>query len=573
MNRACVAVFTVMASTASVAFAQDRPSESEMFGGSSSESPPADSAPKSPNEKAEPTPTAASPAVVTPETTPTPALPPSKGASEANTSASGVDAPPKGNAESTRDTQILGTTETPMFTEETAPEDPLKVGSQLYLRTQSTASQDQNFTDFSFSAPSLVDLYLDARPNDRVRGFVLGRMAYDPTLPASASSPSTSGQALSATGSTAGSASLSSLFQQQTRDPKVYLDQLWLRFDIARRVFVTAGKQHVRWGTARFWAPTDYLHLRPRNPLDVFDARTGTTMLKLHLPIESKGWNFYAYGLTEGPDATSTLGRLGGAARAEFVIDTTEVGLGAMVQKGRKPKYAIDLSTGISDFDFYGEMALRYQDDIDRVRYDANATSPALPADPPTNLIPYIDTNQARTAYYAQVADAYYPTYRRQGIRPQAVGGVNYSRKYNDNDTFTLGAEYFYNPLGYNSPINYPGLVLPHSVPLHDSANFFYLGRHYAALYITFPAPYSLDNHTFTLSTIGNLSDKSFITRFDYSLIALTHIRFEAFVSGRYGNENGEFRFGIRSLQLGNLAPISRAAAFMDFGLALRVAI
>ena len=273
-------------------------------------------------------------------------------------------------------------------------------------------------------------------------------MAYDPTLPASASSPSSSGQALAATGSTAGSASLSSLFQQQTRDPKVYLDQLWLRFDIAHRLFVTAGKQHVRWGTARFWAPTDYLHLRPRNPLDVFDARTGTTMIKLHLPIESKGWNFYAYGLTEGPDATSTLGRLGGAARAEFVIDTTEVGLGAMAQKGRKPKYAVDLSTGISDFDFYGEMALRYQDDIDRVRYDANAISPAPPADPPTNLIPYIDTNQARTAYYAQVADAYYPTYRRQGIRPQAVGGVNYSRKYNDNDTFTLGAEYFYNPLG-----------------------------------------------------------------------------------------------------------------------------
>ncbi len=149
---------------------------------------------------------------------------------------------------------------------------------------------------------------------------------------------------------------------------------------------------------------------------------------------------------------------------------------------------------------------------------------------------------------------------------------MTYSRKYNDNDMFTVGAEYFYNGLGYHSPVVYPGLVLPHSVALADSANFFYLGRHYAALYATFPAPYSLDTHTFTLSTIGNLSDRSFITRLDYSLVVLTHVRFEAFVSGRYGNQNGEFRFGIQNLNLGGYL-FSRAPAIMDFGMAVRVAI
>ena len=438
-------------------------------------------------------------------------------------------------------------------------------GSSI-LRMQSTGSRGQRFTDFSFGSPSLADLYLDARPNDRVRGFVLARMLYDPTLPAS-SSNSYSISPVSASGSTSGTPSLSSLFQQQTRDPKVYLDQLWLKFDIAHRVFVTAGKQHVRWGTARFWAPTDYLHLRPRNPLDVFDARTGTTMVKLHLPVESKQWNFYAYGITEGEDATPTLGSLAGAARAEFVFDATEIGLGVFGQRDRKPKYAFDLSTGIGDFDFYGELALRYLDDIDRVRYDPNATIPAAPA-PPSYQTP----DETQLALLAQTVDAFYPVYRHHGIRPQAVGGVNYSRKYNDNDMFTVGAEYFYNGLGYHSPVVYPGLVLPHSVSLSDPANFFYLGRHYAALYITFPAPYFLDNHTFTLSTIGNLSDKSFITRLDYSLIALTHVRFEAFVSGRYGNENGEFRFGIGNLTFGKFT-FSRPPAFMDMGVALRVAI
>ena len=466
-----------------------------------------------------------------------------------------------------RDSQILGSQEaSPMFTEEAAPDDPLKIGGQLYLRTQSTGLQGQKFTDFSFSSPSLLDVYLDARPNDRVRGFVLGRMIYDPTLPASVTSTNYSAP-VSAIGSTSGSQSLSSLFQPQTRDPQVYLDQLWLRFDIAHQVFVTAGKQHVRWGTGHFWAPTDYLHLQPGNPLDVFDARTGTTMVKLHLPIESRGWNFYAYGVTENVDPTPTLGSLAGAARAEFVLDTTELGLGVFAQRDKRPKYAADLSTGIGDFDIYGELALRYLDDIDRVRYDPNATIPTYTAPAWQN------PSDARSAQFEQIVDVFYPVYRHQGIRPQVVGGANYSRKYNDNDMFTVGAEYFYNGLGYHSPVVYPGLVLPHSVGLSNSANFFYLGKHYAALYATFPAPYSLDTHTFTLSTIGNMSDKSFITRLDYSLIVLTHVRFEAFVSGRYGNQNGEFRFGIQNLNLGGGFVFNRAPAFMDFGVALRVAI
>jgi hypothetical protein len=445
-----------------------------------------------------------------------------------------------------------------MFNEEAAPEDPLKIGGQLYLRAQTTALRGQAPGDWSFGSPSLLDAYLDARPNDRVRGFVLGRMVFDPTLPASASN-SEAIRPVSATGGTAGSQSLSSLFAQPTRGPTVTLDQMWLRFDVAHTVFVTAGKQHVRWGTGHFWAPTDFLHLRPRNPLDVFDARTGTTMLKLHLPVESRAWNFYGYLLTEGNTSTPRLGRVAAATRAELVLGPAELGLGVLAQRPVKPKFAADLSFGIGDVDVYGELGLRSGNEIDRVRYEANPTIP----------------DQGTTAiadYLPQVVDAYYPVYRANGYKPQAVGGASYTRKYNDNDTFTVGGEYFYNALGYASPTAYPGLVLPHTVSLNDSANFFYLGRHYAAAYLSFPAPYSLDNHTFTLSTLGNLSDRSFITRFDYSLIALTHMRFEAFVSARYGNENGEFRFGVSPLSFAGI-PFDRAPALMDFGLALRIAI
>jgi hypothetical protein len=548
-----------------VAHAQDRPSEQDMFGGGppATPSPPAaQSSAASPSVAPPPNAAASSPSVA-----PDAAQVPSPAATSAAVAAApappaatvaGEPANPSGAAAESRDSQILGNSETAMFSEETAPDDPLKIGGQLYLRAQTTGSRGQAPGNWAFSAPSLLDVYLDARPNDRVRGFVLGRMVYDPTLPADASD-SESTNAISATGGTSGSQSLSSLFQQQTRGPTVSLDQLWLRFDIAHRVFVTAGKQHVRWGTGHFWAPTDFLHLRPRNPLDVFDARTGTTMLKLHVPVESRAWNFYGYLITESNTSTPTLGSVAAAARAELVLGPAELGLGTLAQRSQKPKFAADLSFGIGDIDVYGEVGVRSGDEIDRVRYDASAVVPP-------------GTSSETLDGLEQVVDAYYPVYRSRGYKSQVVGGASYSRKYNDNDLFTVGAEYFYNALGYSSPAAYPGLVFPHSTSLQDSANFFYLGRQYAALYVTFPAPYSLDNHTFTLSTLGNLSDRSFITRLDYSLIALTHLRFEAFASARYGNENGEFRFGVEHLVLGGV-DFSRAPALLDLGIALRIAI
>jgi hypothetical protein len=122
------------------------------------------------------------------------------------------------------------------------------------------------------------------------------------------------------------------------------------------------------------------------------------------------------------------------------------------------------------------------------------------------------------------------------------VLGANWSRKYNDNDLFTIGAEYFYNQPGVADPHLYPGLIFNTSNT--QMLNFFYIGRHYAALFASFPAPYSWNYTTFTLSTLGNLSDKSFVSRVDYSVTLLTHLTFEAFAGVHYGNRSGEFRAG-----------------------------
>jgi len=501
----------LVAVAAGPARADDRPSEQDLFGGGNS----------TPTQTRAPTPGPANAATPSPAT-PGPPAAASEKAAEGAAAAGGT----------TRDQELLGGGDEARFLADyVAPENPLQIGGQLYLRLQSTASGGQTPDQWSLSAPSLLDLYLDARPNPRVRGFILGRMSYDPTLspntPVLTSTTMMSGGAL-AGGNPTGFSTFST-----GRGPNTLLDQMWIRFDIFEKVFVTAGKQHVRWGTGHFWQPTDYLHQQKRNPLDVFDARPGTTMLKVNVPWEEKGWNFYGFAIAEDPNApTPTVGDVAGAFRVEAVVAGVELGADTYLRRGQNPRYGFDMSTGIYDFDVYADVAVRPGGDF--------------------------------LHYFPASGDFFGFT----GYETQAVGGITYSRKYNDNDMWTLGAEYFYNHPGYSgtgAPVQVisgaigcgqPGSSCTNpdvAANPFDALPFFYFGQHYAAVYLNLPAPYSWNYTTFTLSTLGNLSDRSFITRLDYSVTVLTHLTVQAFAGVHYGTIGGEFRLDIPPLVAGKI--------------------
>jgi hypothetical protein len=408
-----------------------------------------------------------------------------------------------------------------------------------------------------------LDVYLDARPNERVRGFALGRLSYDPMLPDSPTAVPSVGTSASDNGTT-GSASLASLFGVRTNAPRVLLDQLWLRFDLWRTLYVTAGRQHTRWGTARFWTPADLLHFQRRNPLDVFDARPGTDMLKVHLPIPSTAWNLYAFAIAGGHNDTPTLYSVSYAARAELVAGSNELGIGAVVRRGVKPKFAADLSMAVGPFDVYAEGSLVDADEIERVSYAPNAVLGDELAGPEAAMADRILTR------IRQAVETFYPAHRNGGYKPQVVGGLSFSQNYGENDSFTFGLEYFYNALGYADPNVYPGLLFPRIVRLQDPASFFYLGQHYAAAFLVLPSPFALDLHTFVLSTLCNISDRTCISRLDYTLQILTHLRFELFVAGVYGRRNGEFTFGIETPAIDEVR-LGRQPAIFNAGVALRI--
>lgn len=423
---------------------------------------------------------------------------------------------------------------------EGAREDPLKLGGLAYLRATTAWPRGVPPSRWALSAPLLTDLYVDVRPNDRVRAFVLGRLTFDPTIAADA--VDVGGRAV-----------------PQTR---TQLDQLWLNFDVARTVFVTAGKQHVKWGTGRFWNPTDWLHPVRRDPLAQFDARTGITMVKVHVPWEARGWNLYGVAVLDdlagrpvapnttitapSPGAQDALGHVGGGVRAEVVLGSVELGVDAVAQRGHKPRLGADCSFALGELDVHAEAALR-------TGKDAPRWTPAP-------------------------GGGWQPT-DWNFLTPAAVVGAEWSWKYSDEDLIRIGGEYSYDRAGYTDPHVYPVLVASPYAGTGDSrAAFtpFYLGRHYAGVYLNVPKPGRWNDTNFTLSVLANLSDGSAIARLDHSVLVNTYLTVETYVAGHLGTEGGEFRFGatIPPQSLGTFVipeELTIPTPVLDFGVALRV--
>lgn len=437
-------------------------------------------------------------------------------------------------------------TETPT---PTLTADPLTVGGLVYLRSEVSALEHQRAGSWSFRTPLLLDVYLDARLNAHARAYVRTRTSADPTQPPK------NGTALPASSSVAPGAALTA---NPEPGPTTVIDQLWIQFD-THSLFFTVGRQHDTWGTGRVWHPTDFLHQTPRNPLDIFDARTGTTMVKLQIPLPMLALNLSLYAVTENPGGTPSVSSLAGAARAQVMLGNAELSLGTLLRDGQAPRYAADLSLGIGPLDAYGEAAWRSGNEVDRVTRNEG----------------YVITEPAPSA--SELAEGVFPRYRSPGGKLQLLGGVSYPIAYGDNDSLDVTAEYFYNQLGYTNARPYLGLFIPRDKPLADPATPFYLGRHYAALSLGAERPFSWDLTSLRLTVLGNLSDRSWVTRLDYALTVASHVRLEALAALHLGAARGELRAGSSLTVLDaagtavSLAQFSRAPVLFDLGLALRV--
>ncbi len=393
-----------------------------------------------------------------------------------------------------------------------ASNDKLAVGGMLYLRFEYDIAERGDLAQYPIRSPNLLDVYLDARPTDRLRAYARARLLYDPTISSSSSGSTMAGAAMQPA-----QASQTLLFFSQQQQLEVLLDQLWLKLDIGRTVFVTLGRQRIKWGSGHTWNPTDFLNRERKNPLDIFDQRTGVNLVKVHLPLEKLGWNFYAIGTL---DESAKPEDVGGAFRAEVLINQTELAAGAAVRKDRPMRLGFDISSAIWDFDVHSELALLHE-----------VTSAFWKGE----LVPE----------HGITPDEYS---RKDDWIPQLVIGADIQLRYSEEDNVILGAEYFFNDAGYADEQLYPWLIYK------GDFTPFYMGRHYASIFALLAGPGSWDNTTFLLSGISNLSDGSVVLRLDYQVKVLTQLRLNLFGMWHTGSL-GEMRFGLEVAPIPVLIP------------------
>lgn len=393
-----------------------------------------------------------------------------------------------------------------------AAEDRLTLGGWAWFRLDGIAREGAAAEDLALSSPNLLDLFADARPNDRVRVYARARMRHDPTV-------------------RSGDVNTLGLVVEPT---SVAVDQLWVKGDIARDVFLTVGRQRIKWGAGRFWNPTDFLNQQVLDPLAPYDIRTGVGLLKVHVPFEKAGVNVYAVANVEG---AGSLGEVGGAGRIEWLIGSTELTASAAARKDQPLRLGGDLSSALGPFDVHVEGAVQHGVEAPfwrgRLDFDTLTTPTAVD--------------------------------RSDDWIGQIVAGAELGVRYNDEDSLYLGAEGFFNDAGYESDRLYPWLLF------QGQFTPFYLGRAYVGVYGFLPGPGRWDDHSFTASLLGNLSDRSFVARADHRATVLTHLSVNSYVAVHVGE--GELRFGLEVPPLPGLEDgLVVTAPVLDLGIGAALA-
>jgi hypothetical protein len=386
--------------------------------------------------------------------------------------------------------------------------DTLQVGGRLELRASTSQNESDKLAGSELRQLRQADVFFDTRPTKDMRAFLRAR--FHEQTPASPG-------------------------VEPRRGVEQDIDELWLKWDVDDAVFFTVGKQHLKWGSGRFWNPTDFTAAETRDPFELFDRRLGQSLIKLHLPLEKQAFNFYAVAQLDEADENDEIG---GALRAELAfLGTGEAAFSLQTRAGRAQRAGADVSTALGPVDVYVEAAA--------------------------------SRREARQFFEGEVDPTLgkYPTAvtREDDTFTQVVTGLNKTWKYSDTDTLTAGVESFHNGLGYDDrTLELYSIVNRQSQPL-------YAGRRYAGVFVLLPSPGSWNDSSFYLNGIRNLSDETSIIRLTATWTLLKEATLEAYVSRCHG-DYGELCFRVPESfrAAAPTLPTKRALLSLGTGLSIR---
>jgi hypothetical protein len=345
-----------------------------------------------------------------------------------------------------------------------ADEDRLKIGGSLFVDVYDSVLGPRDY----LRNLNTLSVYLDARLRNDIRAYAKFRGVVE---------------GVSSAGQVAVPASTSDV------------EELKLFFNASKDVFFTFGKQKIKWGSGKFWNPTDVVNAAPRDLLYSDDRRSGVSILKTHVPLGSA--NLYYVNSFEGADRLSEVGN---SLRLEVPVSTAEFAVTASKLQGQKAVLGMDVSAALGDFDVYSELA-----------YSSRSNSTLFG---PTG--------------------AYVP----EGANFDWVAGASYELPYADNDSLSFAVEYFRNDDGYQTKSDYVWALAAGAYTPYQ------LARDYALFSIYAPTPGSWNHTTISLLNLVNLSDSSGLSKLGVAFELMQDLQFEPSVSWHFGDSDGELRLG-----------------------------
>ncbi len=222
----------------------------------------------------------------------------------------------------------------------------IHIGGSFNLGISTSASMDPSDTsstdDIQWDlTPDLsASLYFDARPSSDIRIFGKAVIEYPFTVQDD---------------------DTTTIMIDETRnfDDIIYIKELFSDFNVQDKLFFRAGKQTINWGVGYFFSPADLLNLTEIDPEDPDAELEGPLSVKMNMPINSH--NLYLY--TVLPEGIEDPTDLVFAPKAEFVLGSTEIGIGAYYRYEQAPAAMFTFTGALGDVNIFGEGVVKYGSD------------------------------------------------------------------------------------------------------------------------------------------------------------------------------------------------------------------
>lgn len=134
------------------------------------------------------------------------------------------------------------------------------------------------------------------------------------------------------------------------------IKELFVDFNVDKKVYVRTGKQFIRWGRGYFWNPVDFLNTNRINFLNREALRSGVTGTRIHIPGKTK--NTYVF---INMNEAERLDQCEFLLKEDCLIGATELGFSMWGKPHQAARFGLDWSTHKFGLDISGEYAYENQ--------------------------------------------------------------------------------------------------------------------------------------------------------------------------------------------------------------------